>query len=410
MKTQGNTSMNEKNSGYNNVENYNHYCTIVAGVNDAGIIIGNNEDYTYPFTAVYVIPAKDKEYGRVLFGFAFTETYPGPCGGMNEKGLFIDANGIQNTGWKEDPGKESFDGNVESEVLAKYANVEEVIDFFKKYNVPKLKRGKYLVADKSGTSVVIEWGQNKLQVLRRRRNYQISTNFVQSNYPEGKYPDFRYNLAEKIFSRSDEITIDIVRKVLNATHWEAYSGSMTTTLYSNIFDLKKGDVYIYNFHNYDNEVKLNIYEELKKGQNSYPISSLFPYETYAERQYKEARVARMLLEKALQNGVTGEKGAIAFYKELKSPDAKMLKYNVGELALTAVGNALLGRNNVNEAIEFFNFMVKEYPQSANAYDYLAQAYMKTGKKELAIRNYEKSLELNPENENAKKKLEDLRKK
>ena len=49
------------------------------------------------------------------------------------------------------------------------------------------------------------------------------------------------------------------------------------------------------------------------------------------------------------------------------------------------------------------------PQSANAYDSLGEAYMKAGDNEKAIKNYKKSLELNPENNNAKKMLEKLKK-
>jgi tetratricopeptide (TPR) repeat protein len=66
-------------------------------------------------------------------------------------------------------------------------------------------------------------------------------------------------------------------------------------------------------------------------------------------------------------------------------------------------------NRVNEAIEVFDFMVEEFPLSANAWDSRGEAYMKAGNKELAIENYKKSLELNPDNENAKKMLEQLQK-
>ena len=385
------------------------HCTVVAAVNDSGIIIGNNEDYTQPFTTVFVIPESDTAYGRVLFGFSFSDTDPGYCGGVNEKGLFTDGNGIPNTGWKEDPGKESFSGNLESAVLARYATVEEVINFFETYNVPNLRTGRWLVADKSGASAIFEWGQGKLQILRRKGNYQIATNFVQSNYPQGQYPCARYNLADAIFSRSNDITVEVVKKVLNDTHWEDYGGSCNVTLYSYICELNKGDIYVYNFHNYDNVVKLNIYEELKKGQNSYPLSSLFPYETFAQQQFKDTRVAYMLYEKAVQNGVSGEDGAIAFYKELKSPASRLCKYDIGETHLNGVGYALLGQNKVNEALELFNFMVEEFPQSANAYDSRGEAYMRAGNKELAIADYEKSLELNPNNENAKEMLEQLQK-
>jgi cytochrome c-type biogenesis protein CcmH/NrfG len=38
-----------------------------------------------------------------------------------------------------------------------------------------------------------------------------------------------------------------------------------------------------------------------------------------------------------------------------------------------------------------------FPQSANVYDSLAEAYMAHNDKELSIANYKKSLELNPNN-------------
>jgi predicted negative regulator of RcsB-dependent stress response len=41
------------------------------------------------------------------------------------------------------------------------------------------------------------------------------------------------------------------------------------------------------------------------------------------------------------------------------------------------------------------------------YDSLGEAYMKAGNKDEAIRNYKKSLELNPKNDNAKKMLEKI---
>jgi hypothetical protein len=51
--------------------------------------------------------------------------------------------------------------------------------------------------------------------------------------------------------------------------------------------------------------------------------------------------------------------------------------------------------------------VQEYPGSFNAYDSLAEAYMKNSQNELAITNFKKSLLLNPKNENARKMLEKL---
>ncbi len=65
------------------------------------------------------------------------------------------------------------------------------------------------------------------------------------------------------------------------------------------------------------------------------------------------------------------------------------------------------KENIDEAIEIFKMNVADYPESFNVYDSLGEAYMKSGNKELAIKNYKKSLELNPENENAKNMLGEI---
>jgi cytochrome c-type biogenesis protein CcmH/NrfG len=49
-----------------------------------------------------------------------------------------------------------------------------------------------------------------------------------------------------------------------------------------------------------------------------------------------------------------------------------------------------------------------YPESANTYDSLGEAYMIHGDKELAIKNYKKSLGLDSSNKNALEKLEQLK--
>ena len=77
--------------------------------------------------------------------------------------------------------------------------------------------------------------------------------------------------------------------------------------------------------------------------------------------------------------------------------------------LNNVGYKLLGQEKIKEAIEIFKTNVKLYPESSNVFDSLGEAYMKDGNKELAIKNYEKSLELDPKNDNAKKMLEELKK-
>jgi cytochrome c-type biogenesis protein CcmH/NrfG len=49
-----------------------------------------------------------------------------------------------------------------------------------------------------------------------------------------------------------------------------------------------------------------------------------------------------------------------------------------------------------------------YPVSGTVYDSLGEAYMDAGRKDLAIQNYEKSLQLNPKNDKAVNMLKKLK--
>ena len=71
------------------------------------------------------------------------------------------------------------------------------------------------------------------------------------------------------------------------------------------------------------------------------------------------------------------------------------------------GYQFLQKGKIKDAIKLFKLHTIAYSESANAYDNLGEAYLKDGQKELAIENYEKSVELNPNNTNTKKVLSDL---
>lgn len=74
------------------------------------------------------------------------------------------------------------------------------------------------------------------------------------------------------------------------------------------------------------------------------------------------------------------------------------------------GYSFLGQKKIAEALFIFQLNVDAFPESANAYDSLGEAYMLNGNNNLAVLNYRKSLELNTENENAIKMIEDIKNK
>jgi CubicO group peptidase (beta-lactamase class C family) len=103
----------------------------------------------------------------------------------------------------------------------------------------------------------------------------------------------------------------------------------------------------------------------------------------------------------------GIKAGIAQYRDLKAKQAAT--YDFAEPELNQLGYQLLRSGKAKEAIEIFKLNVEAYPQGFNAYDSLAEAYMTINERELAIQNYKKSLELNPNNANAREILKRLEK-
>ncbi len=72
----------------------------------------------------------------------------------------------------------------------------------------------------------------------------------------------------------------------------------------------------------------------------------------------------------------------------------------GDGLFVAVGYEFLNTGFHDCAIYLFTRNLAEFPESANTFDSLGEAYMKARQLEQAIRNYNRALELNPENTNA----------
>ena len=121
-----------------------------------------------------------------------------------------------------------------------------------------------------------------------------------------------------------------------------------------------------------------------------------PYDSHPKRPVAEALLP-IITERGIEAGLQS-------YHTLKQSN----DYYVSESQLNALGYQLLGMKKVREAIEVLKLNVEGYPQSANVYDSLGEAYMINGDKELAIRNYQRAVELNPQNTNAVEMLKRLR--
>jgi tetratricopeptide (TPR) repeat protein len=110
------------------------------------------------------------------------------------------------------------------------------------------------------------------------------------------------------------------------------------------------------------------------------------------------------LRKLFAEGATAE-AAVKHYRDLRRTQSD--RYDFSEPELNTLGYELLGAGRVAEAVEIFRLNVEAFPEAFNTYDSLAEAYAARGERELAIKNYRRSLELNPHNTNATEKLREL---
>jgi len=69
---------------------------------------------------------------------------------------------------------------------------------------------------------------------------------------------------------------------------------------------------------------------------------------------------------------------------------------------------LYGMQDAKKAMAFFEYNISNFPTSANAYASLGEAYMVKGDKARALINYEKSLKLDPNNQNAARMIRELK--
>jgi hypothetical protein len=304
-------------------------CTAFVVVAENLVLLGNNEDYWNPATRMWFVPGEEGSLGRVYFGYDDLL----PQGGMNEAGLVYDGFATPPkavTGSLDKPPvseRELIDG-----AMATCRSVKEAIEHFSRYNLAIMEGWNLMFADRSGDSVIIEGDA----MLRRSGPFQVSTNFHQSLHPDGRnaYGEgescSRFEIATEMLRGMREPSVAEARRVLSAVHTEGRS----KTLYSNIYDLKRGLVYVYHFHDFVNEVVIDLAKELAKGPRVVTLASLFPrnfaFEDFVREQQDQVETRRV------------ERGAVELPPELltriagryQGPDG-IMTVSLGEAGLVA---------------------------------------------------------------------------
>ncbi len=378
-------------------------CTIITMARDGKILIGNNEDWTDLRSKIWVVPASKGEYGRVLFGFEnrFIQ------GGINEHGLFYDANALNPVEWKQDPSKPLFEDTFETPtgdyILAHCATVADVITFFQSYSV-WLGGGKFVFADARGESITVEWAQGSDRITKREGFYQISTNISQWNIVPGRVADDRYNIAEKVILGRNDISLDTMRAALVATHKEW----SFPTIYSYICDLKSLTVHVYNFHNFEEDSVLDVRAELAKGAHEFDLPALFKVKPFAVIQHESnaPKLGVVDVQQKLAEG--GVDAAVKWYQSVKDSKRELQNYLFVDFLYQQLGRNLLSRSKTREALDVFKFACQAFPDSADTWELQGDAWLKIGDSAQAKACFEKALQLGSKSLSLAGKLKGLR--
>lgn len=226
-------------------------CTIFVLTDGTRVLFFNNEDFSDPATRIWFVPAGKDHLGCAYVGFADGWAQ----GGMNTAGLAFDWVAGAMEAYKPAPELRRVRGNSSQRMLETCTTVEEAVAFYRTHRETEFARASILIADRTGASVIVSASGGTLTFDRDTRSRGFGYG--------GRVLRERLNI-----SPAPTVTSGV--EILRACRQEG----ATPTQYSNVFDLKTGEIVVYPDVRRDGAVRLQLAAELSKGGHSYDIPRL----------------------------------------------------------------------------------------------------------------------------------------
>ncbi|KAB1230988.1 carcinine hydrolase/isopenicillin-N N-acyltransferase family protein [Chryseobacterium viscerum] len=351
-------------------------CTIFSCSRGGEVFAAANEDDTTPFTRIWYNPSTKDRYASVCFGAPDMQI----AAAMNEHGLFFDY-----TAANYDLSKlnltNPYPGDIMWEVLGKCKTVKEAMVILKKYDY--VSSSKVLIADKEGNSIMV----NPKGIVEKTGEFQVNAN---CNMINGKLSCLRPEMATEMLSASKENNVEFLKKILDKTHQE---GELNT-LYSAIYDLKKGIIYVYLFHDYNTVYTIDLKSELKKGYRVENLADHFPvsfaYENFSKNHslYLKESIFQEMKDKGIDTTIDHY---IAESEKL-SPKNEKLNSAMLEAALQLIKYSWNEHDNGSEWGYWFSkpqgYDIKKYKDNRLAAAEKLLSYLSAHEnKDLKLRNF-----------------------
>ena len=239
--------------------------TFVAETPDGGHILGRNLDNQETDLAVVRTAPKDGYRSVSVVNLSFLgydkDHTPAklkdrivamgapyfPLDGINEKGLAVGVLQLQAPATDQNTDKIDVDTTLAIRILLdRAANVEEALDLLRQYDMHASAGGCYhfQIADASGNSVVVEYIEDEMVVVKKKGGFLAATNFYLSDVPfdyeaQGmdRYDGMKETLKEKDCVLSKEEGMDLLQKVALTGTAPDEKGRSYSTQWSSIYDL-----------------------------------------------------------------------------------------------------------------------------------------------------------------------------
>ena len=184
-----------------------------------------------------------------------------PLDGMNEKGLAVSVNMIQDSALiNQDTDKPDLTTTTAVRLLLnKAANVDEALTLLRQYDLHSSMGMMihFALADTTGRAVVVEYIDNEMVVTET----PVVTNFYLaegSKHGIGTQQSHtRYDILTQTLAEHSTMSMDDVRDALNSVSKHNFN-DFESTEWSAVFDLSTGEAHYYHRENYNNRFTFSI--------------------------------------------------------------------------------------------------------------------------------------------------------
>lgn len=209
-------------------------------------------------------------YGAVYSG-TFNKSLPG--GGMNECGLAFGGLTVPTRILKDQSNKkDGIEINGWKKVMQKCRNIDEAYSMLAQYDMSFLNGAMFVFVDREGKYLIVEADT----LIKGNDQKYVLSNFCPSVTKDlSKVKIQRYIKGRNFLENKSDTSLSSCEAMMDTMH-QCRAKIGDGTLYTTIYDLNEGILYLYFYHDFKQRVVFNLKKELEKGDHELEMPPLFP--------------------------------------------------------------------------------------------------------------------------------------